>query len=141
VTDEESTAGQRIINGLTELVGELKESPPRRFLTGTRVQVAQQPELIGRITEFRGPLGPNGENIYRVRIRFGGGHIEVREDQLTEYTAPPPPPAEADEPHPDLLRVLADLRHVYTVGSLDRHDKGIIACCVRTLERLTTPGA
>ncbi len=38
----------------------------------------------GMIVEFRGPLGPGGVLIYRVRVRRkpSPAYIEVREDQL-----------------------------------------------------------
>jgi hypothetical protein len=40
--------------------------------------------LRGRIVELRGPLGPGGAQIYRVRFRGkpNPAYIEVREDQL-----------------------------------------------------------
>jgi hypothetical protein len=38
----------------------------------------------GRIVEYRGPLGPGGARIYRVKLRGRPypAYIEVREDQL-----------------------------------------------------------
>jgi hypothetical protein len=41
-------------------------------------------QLPGRIVELRGPLGPGGAQIYRVRVRRkpSPAYIEVREDQL-----------------------------------------------------------
>ena len=53
---------------------------------GDRVEILNSGYPIGRIVELRGPLGPNGTLIYRVRI--GGKKtrkptfIELREDQL-----------------------------------------------------------
>ena len=42
-----------------------------------------------KIVEFRGPLGPRGMRIYRVRVRRKPKpvYIEVREDQLEEIPA------------------------------------------------------
>ena len=42
-----------------------------------------------QIVEFRGPLGPGGARIYRVRVRKKPhpAYIEVREDQLEELPA------------------------------------------------------
>lgn len=39
----------------------------------------------GKIVELRGPLGPNGSRIYRVRVRRKPrpAYVELREDQLT----------------------------------------------------------
>ncbi|HEX5271073.1 MAG TPA: hypothetical protein VFW33_11320 [Gemmataceae bacterium] len=54
------------------------------FQLGDRVTVRHWPEWRGRIVELRGPLGPGGVQIYRVR--FPGepkpDYIELREDQL-----------------------------------------------------------
>jgi hypothetical protein len=56
------------------------------FKVGDRVQLLPSP-LQGRIVELRGPLGPGGAQIYRVRIHYKPkmrrpSYIEVREDQL-----------------------------------------------------------
>jgi hypothetical protein len=52
---------------------------------GDRVQVEYYPDLRGRIVELRGPLGPGGVQIYRVRFprKPKALYIELREDQLT----------------------------------------------------------
>ena len=42
---------------------------------GERVKITIGSGPIGRIVELRGPLGPNGMQVYRVLV-------EVREDQL-----------------------------------------------------------
>lgn len=45
-----------------------------------------------RIAEYRGPLGPKGDRIYRIRLRKKPlDYVEVREDQLehvAEESAP-----------------------------------------------------
>jgi hypothetical protein len=53
------------------------------FKLGDRVKIRDS-DLRGRIVELRGPLGPGGVHIYRVRFRTkpSPGYIEVREDQL-----------------------------------------------------------
>jgi hypothetical protein len=51
---------------------------------GDRVKVHYYPALRGRIVELRGPLGPGGVQIYRVRFKRKPKslYIELREDQL-----------------------------------------------------------
>jgi hypothetical protein len=51
---------------------------------GDRVEVRYYPELRGKIVELRGPLGPGGVQIYRVRFprKPKSMYIELREDQL-----------------------------------------------------------
>ena len=50
-----------------------------------------------RIVEYRGPLGPGGMRIYRVRVRRKPRpiYIEVREDQIVVI---PPAPASDSAP-------------------------------------------
>ncbi len=57
---------------------------------GDRVRIRYS-ERRGRIVEERGPLGPGGILIYRVRIpnRPRPIYIEVREDQLVAIPTPP----------------------------------------------------
>jgi hypothetical protein len=61
------------------------------FQVGDRVRILRSDDWRGRIVEFRGPLGPGGTLIYRVRIPHKPKpiFIELREDQLA---AIPPPP-------------------------------------------------
>jgi hypothetical protein len=58
---------------------------------GDRVRIRDSDYPPARIVELRGPLGPGGVQIYRVRIRMKPKpiYIELREDQLT----PVPPRA------------------------------------------------
>jgi hypothetical protein len=51
---------------------------------GDLVRIRHSGYRPGRIVELRGPLGPGGVQIYRVRIRGkpNPAYIEVREDQL-----------------------------------------------------------
>jgi hypothetical protein len=56
-----------------------------QFNLGDRVRIRHGYGMRGRIVELRGPLGPNGEQIYRIRINRQyppARYIEVREDQL-----------------------------------------------------------
>jgi len=55
---------------------------------GDRVRIRHSGGLRGRIVELRGPLGPGGVQIYRVRYRRKPkpAYIEVREDQLEPIT-------------------------------------------------------
>jgi hypothetical protein len=60
------------------------ENPTLLFRVGDRVRIRRSGGLRGRIVEWRGPLGPKGEQIYRVMVRCKPrpSYIEVREDQL-----------------------------------------------------------
>jgi hypothetical protein len=51
---------------------------------GDRVRIRDSGGLRGRVVELRGPLGPGGVQIYRVRVprKPKPSYIEVREDQL-----------------------------------------------------------
>lgn len=51
---------------------------------GMVVQIPNTGYRRGKIVEFRGPLGPGGARIYRVRVRSKPkpAYIELREDQL-----------------------------------------------------------
>ena len=51
---------------------------------GTVVRVINSGYGKARVAEFRGPLGPNGARVYRVRVQKKPRpvYIEVREDQL-----------------------------------------------------------
>jgi hypothetical protein len=58
---------------------------------GTIVRIRNSGYGRARIVEFRGPLGPNGSRVYRVRVRKKPrpAYIEVVEDQL-EPESPDP---------------------------------------------------
>ena len=53
---------------------------------GTLVKIRDSGYGPAPIVEFRGPLGPGGTRVYRVRVRSKPrpAYIEVREDQLEE---------------------------------------------------------
>jgi hypothetical protein len=53
------------------------------FKCGDRVKIVP-PGVKGRIVELRGPLGPNGIQIYRILLSKKPKRVytEVREDQL-----------------------------------------------------------
>jgi hypothetical protein len=62
-------------------------NPPQRFKYGDRVCIHHS-EMRGPIVEVRGPFGPGGAQIYRVRIRRKPpAYIDVREDQLELISA------------------------------------------------------
>jgi hypothetical protein len=56
---------------------------------GDKVRILRSQGLQGRIVELRGPLGPGGAEIFRVRVwRKPKPHdIEVRADQLEAIPA------------------------------------------------------
>jgi hypothetical protein len=53
------------------------------FKLGDRVKIRLS-QLRGRIVELRGPFGPGGAQMYRVRVRRKPtpAYVDVREDQL-----------------------------------------------------------
>jgi hypothetical protein len=65
-----------------------------RFKLGDRVKIRYS-QWRGRIVELRGPLGPGGAQIYRVRVRGKPtpAYTEVREDQLILLPPKAKPPA------------------------------------------------
>jgi hypothetical protein len=60
------------------------KKPTEPLKLGDRVKIRHSADLRGRIVELRGPLGPGGVQIYRVRVRRKPKptYIELREDQL-----------------------------------------------------------
>jgi hypothetical protein len=56
---------------------------------GTVVKILNSGYRRARIVEFRGPLGPKGARVYRVRVRKKPrpAYIEVLEDQLETVPA------------------------------------------------------
>lgn len=61
-----------------------QEKPTILLNLGDRVRIRQSGGLRGRIVELRGPLGPGGVQVYRVRVRRKPEpqYIELMEDQL-----------------------------------------------------------
>jgi hypothetical protein len=70
------------------------DDKPRPFKIGQRVLIRHTSGRTGRVVEYRGPLGPNGAEIYRLRLRGGRypSYVEVREDQLEAIPAAPSTP-------------------------------------------------
>lgn len=61
------------------------------YACGDRVRIVSAPDLFGCVAELRGPLGPYGTQIYRVKIDGAKSkpvHVEVREDQLEAIGQP-----------------------------------------------------
>jgi hypothetical protein len=56
---------------------------------GTIVRIRNSGYGRARIVEYRGPLGPKGARVYRVRVRKKpqAAYIEVLEDQLEPESA------------------------------------------------------
>jgi len=77
-----------------------KASP--QFQVGDRVTIRYWEHWRGRIVEFRGPLGPGGALVYRVRIarKPKPTYIEVREDQLIAIPTPPKVDPGSSAPQP-----------------------------------------
>ncbi len=67
----------------------------QRYREGTVVRILNSGYGQAKIVEYRGPLGPKGTPVYRVRVQEKPRHvdIEVREDQLEilDDTAAVPP--------------------------------------------------
>jgi hypothetical protein len=63
-------------------VTEKKDAEPLKL--GDRVKIRNSGFPRGRIVEVRGPLGPGGKQVYRVRVRRKATpmDVEVLEDQL-----------------------------------------------------------
>jgi hypothetical protein len=61
-----------------------KKKSPQPLKLGDHVKIKYYPALRARIVELRGPLGPGGAQVYRVRIRRKpkSTYVELREDQL-----------------------------------------------------------
>jgi hypothetical protein len=60
------------------------------FQPGDLVSIKGYERLLGRIVEFRGPLGPNGELIYGIDLQTRPvvSYIELREDQIEHAPTP-----------------------------------------------------
>jgi hypothetical protein len=61
-----------------------KKKPAPAFQLGDYVKILHSPYTRARIIELRGPLGPGGVQIYRVRFGPKGdrSYTELRGDQL-----------------------------------------------------------
>jgi hypothetical protein len=76
--------------------------PSPRFQVGDRVKIRYS-DWRARIVEFRGPLGPGGAFVYRVRVphKPKPTYIELPEDELTAIPTRPkqkPSPSESQAP-------------------------------------------
>lgn len=60
------------------------KNQPRRYEIGAIVRIRNSGYGRGRIVEHRGPLGPNGAEVYRLQVRQkpDPAYIEVLEEQL-----------------------------------------------------------
>ncbi|MGL4553639.1 MAG: hypothetical protein ACRC33_20955 [Gemmataceae bacterium] len=77
-----------------------KAEPARTFSIGDRVEIAHFGP--GRITALRGPLGPGGVPVYRVRYRRKptAGYLEVLGSQLRLVEGAKRAEPAGDEPPP-----------------------------------------
>ena len=66
----------------------MADANTRPVKLGDRVMI-RYTNLTGRVVELRGPLGPKGAQVYRVRLsrKPRPAYIEVREDQLEPVPA------------------------------------------------------
>ncbi len=62
----------------------MSSQPALPIQLGSRVRFVDLPNLTGKVVEFRGPLGPKGVEIYRIRFlnRPYKSYVEVRGDQI-----------------------------------------------------------
>jgi hypothetical protein len=67
---------------------------PRVFQVGDLVEIRYSGYKRARIVELRGPLGPGGAQVYRVRVRQKPrpAYIEVLADQLVPAAPAPRKP-------------------------------------------------
>jgi hypothetical protein len=70
--------------------GQKKSIPVAPWKLGDRVKLKGREGIVGRIIEFRGPLGPDGTAIYGIEIQNKPvvSYIELREDQIEHAPAP-----------------------------------------------------
>ncbi len=73
------------------------------FNIGDRVKIKYYDGGIARVVEYRGPLGPGGALVYRVRVGKKPTHayIELLADQLQLVPAPRPAEAPPTDAEPD----------------------------------------
>ena len=66
------------------------KSKSPQFQVGDRVKILHSDNWSARVVEFRGPLGPGGVFVYRVRVPYKPKpiYIELCEDQLIHLSAP-----------------------------------------------------
>jgi hypothetical protein len=66
-------------------------NPSEPLKIGTIVRIRNSGYGRARIVEYRGPLGPKGARVYRVRVGKKPQHayLEVVEDQLEPESAEP----------------------------------------------------
>lgn len=62
----------------------MNHQTPRPIQLGDRVRVRDTNGVVGRVVELRGPLGPKGAQVYRLRLRGKPkpAYVEVLGEQL-----------------------------------------------------------
>ena len=70
--------------------GQKKSIPIAALKLGDRVKLKGREGLVGRIIEFRGPLGPGGTAVYGIEMQNKPvvSYIELREDQIEHAPVP-----------------------------------------------------
>ena len=63
--------------------------PAGPFKVGDRVKIISPGGMKGRVVELRGPLGPKGAQVFRIKLRGKPkpAYIEVLEEQLEAIPA------------------------------------------------------
>lgn len=63
----------------------------RHLTPGDWVEIRYSGGQRGRVIEYRGPLGPNGADVYRIRLgrKPRPTYVELPEDQLESIPAKP----------------------------------------------------
>ena len=77
----ESPPGDANYNGELKMTAQNRAEP---LTVGTAVKILNSGYGPATIAEYRGPLGPGGARVYRVRVQEKPWpvYLEVREDQL-----------------------------------------------------------
>jgi hypothetical protein len=83
------------------VMGQRKKAEATKFKVGDWVKYPRRPEPAhAQVIELRGPLGPGGEQIYRLRRVYDWG--EVVEFELIESDLQPSdPPRHQPQPRPE----------------------------------------
>ena len=78
---------------------------PPRFVLGDKIRVIRHPEVTGFIAGFHGPIAPNSEQVYRIRLprKPKSTYTIVREAQI-ELAETQPPNAPATDGASEILR-------------------------------------
>jgi len=77
-----------VVTGVQEGLVMTTQNLTEPLKVGSLVRIRDSGYGRAKIVEFRGPLGPNGSRVYRVRVgKKPPAYIEVLEDQLEAMPA------------------------------------------------------